>query len=67
MDGTAAVPYIDDVRVRGRNQEEHDTMIRKVLEVLGDYGLHANESKLQLSKSHITFLRYDLAAGGFRL
>lgn len=42
-------------------------MLRKVLRVLNEYDLHANESKLRLSKKEINFLGYDLVAGCFSL
>lgn len=46
LSGIGAIHYIDDIMVGPKDQEEHNDMLRKFLYVLTQYGLHANEFKL---------------------
>lgn len=56
------VSYVDDILVRGRNKEEHDSNLGLVLQRLNAMHLHVNDKKMQLAREKILFLGYDIQA-----
>ena len=61
LDGTLV--YFDDVLVFGGSQEEHDSRLRKVLEIIRSSGLSLNLQKCSFSKSHVTYLGHLIEDG----
>ena len=54
----------DDIIVHGRNQEEHDTRLEKVVRRLGECGLTLNAEKCQFSMDELTFVGMVLSGRG---
>ena len=61
LEGTLV--YFDDVLVFGDSQEEHDSRLRKVLEIIRSSGLSLNLNKCSFSKSHVTYLGHFIEGG----
>ncbi|KMQ84689.1 integrase core domain protein, partial [Lasius niger] len=49
-------PYLDDVTIGGKNQEEHDRNIKRFLDAAEKYNLTLNKDKCQFSVSSVTLL-----------
>ncbi|KMQ89942.1 hypothetical protein RF55_10358 [Lasius niger] len=58
--------YLDDIMIRGKDKEEHDDRLCRVLEKLEKAGVSVKKEKCEIGKSEITFLGYRLAADGIR-
>ena len=56
-------PYLDDITVAGRTQEEHDSNVKAFLEVVQRIHLTLNHSKSVLSALSITVLGYLVEHG----
>ena len=54
----------DDLIVYGRNVNEHDERLFKVLEILREHGLTVNGKKCQFRMSKLTFFGHDLSPKG---
>ena len=55
---------MDDTCVVGATQEEHDTRLRKVLEVLSEEGVTLNPSKCEISVHSLKYLGYIVDSKG---
>jgi hypothetical protein len=60
------VNFVDDILVFGRNQEEHDLNLGKVVNTILDIGLKLNREKCVFSKKEIEFLGFTLNDSGIR-
>ena len=49
------IVHIDDILIHGRNEEEHDARVRKVLKWLQEAGVTLND-KCELSQKRMKFL-----------
>ena len=56
-------PYLDNITVAGRNQEEHDKNVQDFQEAVRRRNLTLNESKSIESKTSINVLGYRVGAG----
>lgn len=54
----------DDIIVHGRNQEEHNARLEKVVKRLGECGLTLNAAKCQFSMDELTFVGMVLSERG---
>lgn len=54
----------DDILIGGVDQTEHDTNLRKCLQILEDNNLTVNEGKCEISVSKITFFGHSISAKG---
>ena len=59
-------PYLDDITVAGRTQEEHDSNVKAFLEVVQRRHLTLNNSKSVLSALSITVLGYLVEHGSIK-
>ena len=59
-------PYLDDITVAGRTQEEHDSNVKAFLEVVQRRHLTLNHSKSVLSALSITVLGYLVEHGSIK-
>ena len=59
-------PYLDDITVAGRTQEEHDSNVKAFLEVVKRRHLTLNHSKSVLSALSITVLGYLVEHGSIK-
>ena len=57
-------PYIDDILVFSRSQEEHHQHLRILFQRLSDYGVIVNSAKCVLGSSKVTFLGFHVSADG---
>lgn len=64
LQGTAA--YIDDIFVSGRNQEEHDQNLYKVLNSIQEYGFKLKFEKCKFSTDEIDYLGYKINRDGLK-
>lgn len=62
LDGVIA--YIDDLLVFGRDKEEHDLRLKKLLERLEGCGARLNVSKCRFGVEKLDFLGHTISAGG---
>ena len=56
-------PYLDNVTVASRNQEEHDTNVRALFDALQKHEVMLNESKTVESITEINILGYCVGNG----
>lgn len=56
LDVPGVVNYIDDTLVFGRNQQEHDKNLERVVNIIQEAGLKLNKAKCEFSKSRVEFL-----------
>lgn len=63
-EGTAN--FIDDIIVFGSNEQEHDSRLKKVLQVLRDNDVLLNEAKCIYKTNEIEFLGHKLTAEGIK-
>jgi len=61
------VCYVDDILVGARTIQEHDCRIKKVFQVLTDFGFRVNFSKMRVAQEHVLFLGYDVCSGSYSL
>jgi hypothetical protein len=54
----------DDIKVYGKNQEEHDERLQKVLFKLNEKGLTVNDKKCELSKQELDFFGLHFSREG---
>jgi len=52
--------YIDYIIVHGRNKEEHDERLRKVLQRTSERNVRFNKSKCKFNKTKISFLGHEI-------
>lgn len=61
-----AYPFIDDVIIGSKNEEEHILHLRAVLSKLDEYGITINPSKCVLGKEEVKFLGYTVSQHGIK-
>lgn len=61
------VNYLDDILVFGRNMEEHNGRLKKVLERLRDNGIKLSKNKLQLAVKKAKYLGHVLTDEGIQI
>ena len=54
----------DDINIFGKDIREHNTALKKVLQLLHDLGLTINAKKCQLNKSEVNFCGYIFSKDG---
>ena len=64
LDGVVCL--IDDVLIHGKDQEEHDARLRRVLERLDNANVTLNLEKCEFSKDSVKFLGYVVDRHGVR-
>lgn len=65
LDGV--VPYMDDVLIYGRSQEEHNKRLEIALSRAKKFNLHFSKTKLQLSQQKIKFLGHIVSNEGIQI
>ncbi|KAA3465681.1 DNA/RNA polymerases superfamily protein [Gossypium australe] len=61
------VVFIDDILVYSKNEEEHDSHLRVVLQILREKQLFAKFSKCEFWLKEVTFLGHVVSAEGIRV
>ena len=61
------VIYLDDILIFSKNQEEHESHVRLVLNKLRKKDLYAKLEKCSLHQSQVEFLSYIISDGGFSM
>ena len=56
--------YFDDIVVAGRNQEEHDANLRRLLTRAREVNVKFNRAKVQLNKSEVSYLGHVVSNEG---
>ena len=64
IDGVLAVH--DDITISGKNTEEHDIILRQVLNRATESNIKFNRSKIQLRVKEVTYLGGIVSADGFK-
>ena len=59
--------YIDDVLVFSKTKEEHYLHLKQVLNIFEKYGLIISKSKMEICKTHISFLGTEIGNGKISL
>nr|KYP64476.1 Putative polyprotein [Cajanus cajan] len=59
--------YIDDVLVFSKTKEEHFLHLKQVLHLFEKYGLIVSKSKMEICKTHISFLGTEIGNGKIKL
>lgn len=59
-------PYLDDILIAGRTQEEHDLRLHAVLQRIREYGFHLRIEKCRFSLPQIKFLGHIVDKDGLR-
>ena len=59
--------YIDDIKICGRNQEEHDSALKHVLERAREYNNRFNKKKCIFSKNEIKYMGHILSSEGIKI
>lgn len=59
--------HADDIRVTGRNVDEHDRTLKQVLQLLSDYGLTLNPQKCEFHKSETKYLGFVISNSGIKI
>ncbi|GFW25417.1 hypothetical protein TNCV_3721451 [Trichonephila clavipes] len=57
-------PFLDDILVASKNEEQHKTHLKLVFDRLQKYGLRVNISKSTLGVTHLEFLGYLITSEG---
>ena len=63
LDISCKFPYLDNITVAGRNQQEHDENAKKFNEAIQRRNLTLNETKSVESKASINILAYCIGDG----
>ena len=58
------VVYLDDILIYSENPDEHDTVVRQVLERLQQHGLYANLQKCEFDVDTVEFLGFVISPEG---
>jgi hypothetical protein len=58
------VAYMDDIVVHGKDADQHDQRLIKVLQRLKDAGLRLNPAKCEFAKSRLEYLGHTISADG---
>jgi hypothetical protein len=60
-------PYLDDIFIFSKSEEEHRRHLMAVLQWLQGAGLAANADKCEFGKSELDFLGHRVSAAGIKL
>ena len=60
------IVHIDDILIHGRNEEEHDARVRRLLKRLQEAGVTLND-KCEFSKKKIKFLGHIVSEAGIEV
>lgn len=60
------MPYIDDVLISSKNEEEHRDHLRKVFQRFQENGIRINPSKCNFGQSEVKFLGYKITEKGIQ-
>lgn len=63
---SGVINFIDDILVYGKDQKEHDSRLRKVLDTLKTNGIVLREEKCIFSASKVHFLGHELSKEGVK-
>ena len=66
LEGQGVIVHMDDILIHGRNEEEHDARVRKVLSRLQEAGVTLND-KCEFSKKRVKFLGHVVSAAGIEV
>lgn len=58
--------YFDDIFISGRTIEEHNQVLRKVLQIARENGVRFNKEKLQLASEEVRFMGQQISASQVR-
>ena len=58
------VAYLDDVLITGRNESEHLSTLRQVLERFKLFGIRLKQAKCEIMKPHVQYLGYLIDKNG---
>ncbi|XP_024875933.1 uncharacterized protein LOC112457238 [Temnothorax curvispinosus] len=58
--------YLDNIKIQGRNKEEHDIRLEKVLERLNEANLRINRKKCTFGVCSMEFLGYQISEKGIQ-
>ena len=53
-------PYLDDITIAGKNQEEHDSNLKAFNDAAAAWNLTINEKKTQFFQKEISILEYKV-------
>ncbi|UYV64354.1 hypothetical protein LAZ67_3000369 [Cordylochernes scorpioides] len=59
-------PYLDDILVASKSEEEHESHLRAVFSRLDQYGLRINQAKTVVNVNNVEFLGYWITPEGIR-
>lgn len=60
------IVYMDDLLVHGTTEEEHDSTLKLVLQILSDMNMRINEHKSVYSTTEVVFLGHCVSNEGIR-
>ena len=66
LEGQGVIVHMDDILIHGRNEEEHDARVRKVLSRLQEAGVTLND-KCEFSKKRVKFLGHVVSSAGIEV
>lgn len=58
---------MDDIMVFGKNKEEHDRNLAKVMECLKNHNVLINEEKCRFAQQSVEFLGFLVSSEGWKL
>lgn len=61
------VNYLDDIMIFGRNKDEHDRHLAKVMECLKNHNVLMNEEKCRFGQKSVQFLGFLVSSDGWKL
>jgi hypothetical protein len=62
LEGVDTYIRVDDIIVYGKNKEEHDERLRKVLQRESEKNIKCNKSKCKFNKSKVNFLGHEITS-----
>jgi hypothetical protein len=65
--GTYAVVYIGDILVFSRNRADHETHVKRILQVFKENGIIISKKKIEIAKRNISFLGGEIGNGTIKL
>ena len=66
LEGQGVIVHMDDILIHGRNKEEHDARVRKVLSRLQEAGVTLKD-KCEFSKKRVKYLGHVVSAAGIEV
>ena len=63
----SCVVYLDDILVFSKPDQDHDELVKQVLERLRSTNLFTNAKKCEFDKSHVEYLGYIISAQGVQM